>query len=1090
MTTRHEKVVLDLEDNFTAGMVRAAGAAKLLDKELGSLSGSSVRTARDNDAISTSLRKVGAEASTTSSKLRDGSREIDKFSGRLGLLLKAAAVLGPALVPIGGVAVPALAALTAGFGAAAGAAGIALVAFNGMGDALKSIDAYQLEPTTANLEKMRVELDSLGPAGAEFARYLDSLDPVLKDLQNVTREGLFPGVEEGIDGLLKRLPEVRRFLFDMSTAMGDLASDAGSAIGGPKFDAFFAYLESDGVRTLEDFAHATGNVAEGLANMMAAFAPLSSSFSTGMVGMTEAFADWSAGLSASDGFQEFLDYLQRTGPQVADLVGQLALALAAVTEAAAPVGAVLVPALTAVAKVVETIAKSDIGTPLFAGAAAMSALRLATQAWASIAGSSVAGFVAAQGKAAGSIMAVTSAQDRARLSASQMAAAQSAASRTSLAAMGRFAGLAAGIAVASTGAADGIGLSNTAMLGLMGTMLGPLGAAGGAAIGMTLDIAAANDDLEAATRRVDAAMSSGAGSAELAAALAGLDTQITSTAEKFDNFHPFSLDLTDPLKSAKENIDGFIAGTNELVTGANEAAVASREQGNAALEAQQAQERKARADSVSGRVARQTATEIQGLVAAMQEQTSAALGAFDAVTQYGRALDAARAQAKKSEAGINASTEAGRKNRDALSQLAGAWNNQSEAVKNNVGKFREARSAFVQTAAAMGVPIEKARQLAQRLMEIPKSVAVRIDANSDPAIAAANRIKRELASIPRSISTTYYVNQVNAINKGGYEPNPDARGADGMTVPGRRTPYRDKVLAYIAPGEEVISNRHGQADRHRALLKQINANRLAVGGTVGGTASYASVGAGGTPAFAQVGTAAQMAADALFNLTGMSKKELTAREKLLKEELDASKQRLDSMRQEREALAQSVKDLIAGGDLFTVTDAASAVTAGDGASQDYRDLVAQHNADLASGAQVTSNLGTMLSEGRERLALIRKIHHLGVDGAALANLATQPIEVLRELASSRAQANRFERQYNQLQNLGTRGGNYVGGAVFDKRIGELVQETKGLRGDFRQVSQRLERLENKADAKQNTDRVVSAVNKIATGVGNAARSHR
>ena len=43
--------------------------------------------------------------------------------------------------------------------------------------------------------------------------------------------------------------------------------------------------------------------------------------------------------------------------------------------------------------------------------------------------------------------------------------------------------------------------------------------------------------------------------------------------------------------------------------------------------------------------------------------------------------------------------------------------------------------------------------------------------------------------------------------------------ADGGTVGGApRRPYGDKVLTMPAPGEEVISNRNGQADRHRSLL--------------------------------------------------------------------------------------------------------------------------------------------------------------------------------------------------------------------------------------------------------------------------------
>ena len=40
--------------------------------------------------------------------------------------------------------------------------------------------------------------------------------------------------------------------------------------------------------------------------------------------------------------------------------------------------------------------------------------------------------------------------------------------------------------------------------------------------------------------------------------------------------------------------------------------------------------------------------------------------------------------------------------------------------------------------------------------------------------------------------------------------------ADGGTVGGARAPYGDKVLTYLAPGEEVITNRNGEADRFRA----------------------------------------------------------------------------------------------------------------------------------------------------------------------------------------------------------------------------------------------------------------------------------
>lgn len=51
-----------------------------------------------------------------------------------------------------------------------------------------------------------------------------------------------------------------------------------------------------------------------------------------------------------------------------------------------------------------------------------------------------------------------------------------------------------------------------------------------------------------------------------------------------------------------------------------------------------------------------------------------------------------------------------------------------------------------------------------------------------------------------------------------------ALGGTG-TIQGTRYPYMDRDLYRLAPGEEVISNRSGQADKYRALLKAINANK-------------------------------------------------------------------------------------------------------------------------------------------------------------------------------------------------------------------------------------------------------------------------
>lgn len=97
------------------------------------------------------------------------------------------------------------------------------------------------------------------------------------------------------------------------------------------------------------------------------------------------------------------------------------------------------------------------------------------------------------------------------------------------------------------------------------------------------------------------------------------------------------------------------------------------------------------------------------------------------------------------------------------------------------------------------------------------------------------RIANEIKSIPRQWRTDYYVVQHNAIPKRGQVADAQAsgNGADGATVPKTGLPYADRHLYMLADGEEIISNRHGQADRFRADRAAGRIPSYAGGGTTG-----------------------------------------------------------------------------------------------------------------------------------------------------------------------------------------------------------------------------------------------------------------
>lgn len=325
--------------------------------------------------------------------------------GSMSALTAAAFTLGPALVPIGAAAVPAVAALGLGLGAAAGAAGVTALAFHGLGNALTAVDAYQLNPTTANLQAMRQAIDALSPAGRDFVKFVDSeLEPVLHHMQGLASRGLLPGVEDGLRNALVLLPQVNGTISALSRELGNLAREAGDSIGSDSdWRRFFTFVQTNAAPILDAFGRSLGNVGASLANLTVDFGPLGKSFSTDLLKATQHLREWSRQLGHSKDFHEFVDYIKREGPAAADAVSALASAAGALVKAAAPVGAEVLPVVTKLADVMAKIADSPAGPRLLEAAAGLVALSKARGLIAGAAGLGGKLFGAGGGGAAGGL---------------------------------------------------------------------------------------------------------------------------------------------------------------------------------------------------------------------------------------------------------------------------------------------------------------------------------------------------------------------------------------------------------------------------------------------------------------------------------------------------------------------------------------------------------------------------------------------------------------------------------------------------------------------------------------------------------------
>lgn len=523
MAVRLESVRLELEDNFTSGMARAAAAAAMLNAELDNLNKRGTGDTRNSNIIINNMNRVSDSANRN-------SRSINQLTGRLRLWADAIAALGPALVPIGAVATAGIMGLANQLGAAALAGGVAVTAFQGVGGALKALNTYQITPTEANLQKAREALENLSPAAAGLTLQLRDLMPQLKAVRDVSAENMFPGVSQALDDFETRWPDVERMFGNIAETLGGLAANAGAGLASQDFDEFFDFLATDVPTTLADLGRIVGNLTEGLANLWMAFDPLNDDFSQWMVRVSESFNGWAKGLDATEGFQEFIAYVRASGPEVAETFGALSNAIIQIVEAAAPIGGPVLDAVEAFANAIASIADSPFGPALIGWAAAAALVTRTLSITSGVLrrfgldvrnhGTQITGFGKYYNAASGSVRGfgrdlgtVTKTWMTAGAMSQREAAKTKAASErlgSSMRTMGGMAARAgagvAAFALVTSDLGESLHVQNTAMLGLMGTMMGPWGAAIGVTVGSFMDAAQANDAFVEALGRANSLM--------------------------------------------------------------------------------------------------------------------------------------------------------------------------------------------------------------------------------------------------------------------------------------------------------------------------------------------------------------------------------------------------------------------------------------------------------------------------------------------------------------------------------------------------------------------------------------------------------
>ena len=239
------------------------------------------------------------------------------------MLLPSILALGPTIAPV----LATTSAAIMGLATAFATAGIGALAFGAVAVSVLRRVFEETDNLSAKEQEARKALEGFQSFWSRFTASFQTpiLDMFIKSL-----------------GMLQTALTGLKPVFSASiTAFASLLEQLDASIKSSQMQTFFQWLSKNVGPAIQAFGAIFGNVMVGVMNLMMAFGPMATDMQNGLVNLTQRFAEWTAGLSKSQSFKEFIAYVQANGPVLMSVLGQTATLLLNLVKAMAPLGQTL-----------------------------------------------------------------------------------------------------------------------------------------------------------------------------------------------------------------------------------------------------------------------------------------------------------------------------------------------------------------------------------------------------------------------------------------------------------------------------------------------------------------------------------------------------------------------------------------------------------------------------------------------------------------------------------------------------------------------------------------------------------------------------
>ncbi|MCC9090635.1 hypothetical protein [Bacillus pumilus] len=188
-------------------------------------------------------------------------------------------------------------------------------------------DATSAKERAKIMEKIKVLQESLGKEEKKALATLEDFKDNWQDIAKITQKPILKSFTNSLATFKKVLNSLRPMFVNVANGAVTLTKNLDNAFKAKDMQNFIKWMNNNAGKAFVTFGNIAGNVMRTLMNLIVAFGPLGNDMAASMEKATASWAKWAAGLSSSQRFQDFIAYTRENGPKILQVITNFSGAL-------------------------------------------------------------------------------------------------------------------------------------------------------------------------------------------------------------------------------------------------------------------------------------------------------------------------------------------------------------------------------------------------------------------------------------------------------------------------------------------------------------------------------------------------------------------------------------------------------------------------------------------------------------------------------------------------------------------------------------------------------------------------------------------